>query len=202
MVLRVFLDSVSRTFRSAGHSFVMEGTTMTSTNEENATPVATSLIAISFTDPLLAQEASIAMIRLERRQSLKIDDMAIVNKTTDGRVHIHQTRDMSAGQGAATGGMWGALIGLAVAAPFVGAAVGAAAGGLFAKLRDIGIDDGQMRDLGDSLTDGQAALFVLLEDFQLAHLLAELRRFDGRVLHTTVDTEIAAQLEEALGYQI
>lgn len=201
MVLRGFLDSVSRTFRSTEHSSGMEGTTMTSTNEEDATPV-TSLIAVSFTDPLLAQEASIAMIRLERRQSLKIDDMAIVSKTTDGRVHIHQTRDMSAGQGAATGGMWGALVGLAVAAPFIGAAIGAAAGGLFAKLRDIGIDDVQMRDLGDSLADGQAALFVLLEDFQIAHLLAELRRFDGRLLHTTVDPEIEAQLQEALAYEI
>lgn len=183
----------------------MEGTTMTSpedqtTGVDNAVK-APELVAFRFADPLLAQEASIAMIRLERHQSISIDDLAIVNKT-DGRVHIHQTRDMNTGQGAATGGMWGALIGLAVAAPFIGAAIGAAAGGLFGKLRDIGINDNEMRDLGDSLTDGEAAMFVLLKDFQIAHLLAELRRFDGRLLHTTLDSATAAQLEEALAYQI
>ena len=185
----------------------MEGSLTTSEEDHFATnsdavAVVPELVAFRFDDPLLAQEASIAMIRLERHQSIDIDDLAIVNKTEDGHVHIHQTRDMSTTQGAATGGMWGALIGLAVAAPFIGAAIGAAAGGLFGKLRDIGINDNQMRDLGDSLADGEAALFVLLKDFQLAHLLAELRRFDGRILHTTVDPDIAAQLEEALAYQI
>lgn len=185
----------------------MEGNLTTSAEDHFATAIdagapAPELVAFRFADPLLAQEASIAMIRLERHQSIDIDDLAIVNKTEDGRIHIHQTRDMSTTQGAATGGMWGALIGLAVAAPFIGAAIGAAAGGLFGKLRDIGINDTQMRELGDSLSDGEAALFLLLKDYQLAHLLAELRRFDGRLLHTTVGPEVAAQLEEALAYQI
>ena len=175
---------------------------MSAEPEQTHPTVVPDLLAIRVDDALVAQEASIAMIRLERRGSLKIDDMAIVNKTPDNRVHIHQTRDMTTGQAAATGGLWGALIGLAVAAPFIGAAIGAAAGGLFTKLRDIGIDDDQMRNLGDQLNSGEAALFILIEDFQLAHLLAEFRRFEGRLLHSTFDSDHTSQIQEALAYQI
>ncbi|MEX1178306.1 MAG: DUF1269 domain-containing protein, partial [Nitriliruptor sp.] len=93
--------------------------------------------------PLRAQEALIAAMRMVGRGQLKLEDAAVVTRV-GGRVRIQQTRDVSASQGAVGGAWLGTLAGLFVAQPILGAALGAAAGGLFAKLRDHGIDDGEM----------------------------------------------------------
>ncbi|MBW3537214.1 MAG: DUF1269 domain-containing protein, partial [Actinobacteria bacterium] len=84
------------------------------------------------------------------------------------RVRIQQTRDVTASQGAVSGAWLGTLAGLFVAQPILGAALGAAAGGLFGKLRDHGIDDGEMKQLGEELQDGEAALFLLIESRRAA----------------------------------
>lgn len=155
------------------------------------------LLAIRFDEPLKAQELLIAALRLQKKGSIIIDDAAIVTNE-DGRVRIHQTKDMNTGQGAATGGWFGALAGLLFLQPLIGAALGAAIGGLWAKLRDIGIDDDQMRAMGESLHAGEGALFLLLQDAYPTHLARELQRFDGSILHSTFDSTDTESFETAL----
>ncbi len=159
-----------------------------------------SLVAIALDDPLLAQEGLLAAMRLVRRGHLQLEDAAIIAKDGE-RVRIQETQDTRPAQGAASGGWLGMLAGLFVGGPalLAGAAIGAAAGGIFAKLRDIGIQDEEMQRLGEELPDGHAALLLLVEDAHLFHARAELRRFHGRLLHTTCDEDTAASLEEALG---
>jgi uncharacterized membrane protein len=144
--------------------------------------------------PLRAQEALLAAMRLVGRGHLKLEDAAIVTRV-GGRVRIQQTRDVSPSQGAVGGAWLGTLAGLFVAAPLLGAALGATAGGLFAKLRDRGIDDGEMRRLGEELEDGEAALFLLVEECHQLRALHEVSRFPGRLLTTSVGPELAAEVE-------
>ena len=161
------------------------------------TAPSTRLLAVRFDDPLKAQELLIAMMRLQNRGSLRIDDAAIVTKA-DGRVRIHQTKDMNPAQGVATGTWFGVLAGLVFLQPLIGAAIGAALGGLWAKLRDIGIDDDAMKEMGDRLPDGDAALFLLLDDVYPTHLSIELARFDGSILHSTFDDSSTRGFTDAL----
>jgi uncharacterized membrane protein len=135
----------------------------------------------------------LAAMRMVGRQQLKLEDAAIVTRV-GGRVRIQQTRDVSPTQGAVGGAWLGTLAGLFVAAPLVGAALGAAAGGLFGKLRDHGIDDGEMRRLGEELADGEAALFLLVEECHKVRALHEVSRFPGRLLTTSVDPELASEV--------
>jgi uncharacterized membrane protein len=170
---------------------------MTASVSGSATTASTRLLAIRFDDPLKAQELLIAMMRLQNRGSLRIEDAAIVSRM-DGRVRIHQTRDLNPSQGVATGTWFGALAGLVFMQPLIGAAIGAALGGLWAKLRDIGIDDEEMREMGDRLADGDAALFLLLDDVYATHLSIELARFDGSIVHSTFDEDATRRFSEAL----
>lgn len=158
------------------------------------------LVAIAVDDPLLAQEGLLAAMRLVGRSHLKLEDAAIVVKEDGGRIRIQETRDTRPVQGAASGTWLGMLASLFVGpgALLVGAALGAAAGGIFAKLRDIGIQDEQMKQLGDDLPEGHAAVLLLVEDVHLFHALAELRRFHGRVLHSTCDEQTTERMVEAL----
>lgn len=155
------------------------------------------LWAFAFDGPLRAQEALLAALRMVGRGHLKLEDAAIVARV-GGRVRISQTKDVSAGQGAVSGTWLGTLAGLFVGQPLIGAAIGAALGGLFGKLRDIGIDDDEMKAMGERLADGQGALFLLVEECHQVRALHEVSRFPATVLATTADPEIADQVRDRL----
>jgi uncharacterized membrane protein len=147
--------------------------------------------------PLRAQEALLAAMRLVGRNHLVLEDAAIVTRIGP-RVRITQTRDISPGQGAVSGAWLGTIAGLFVAMPLVGAALGAAAGGLFGKLRDHGIDDDEMRRMGEDLADGEAALFLLIEDCHRARALHEVSRFPARLLASTAEPAVVETVRELL----
>lgn len=157
------------------------------------------LVALTFADPLYAQEALLAALRLKGKGHLDIDDAAIVSHAEGGRVRIQQTRDLNAADGAMSAGWWGLLAGLFVGQPLVGGALGAALGGLWGKLHDVGISDPEMKRLGETLAEGEAALFLLLRGGHRWHAMAEARRFPARILHTTLSAEAEAELTNNLG---
>jgi uncharacterized membrane protein len=157
------------------------------------------LWAFVFDSSLRAQEALLASMRLVARKQLTLEDAAIVAKVR-GKVRITQTKDVSPSQGAVGGAWIGILAGLFLGpgGPLVGGALGAAAGGLFAKLRDFGIDDDEMRRMGEDLADGEAALFLLVEDCHRMRALHEVSRFPGRLLVSTADPDLAEEVRGRL----
>jgi len=157
------------------------------------------LWAFAFDSALRAQEALLAAMRLVARKNLELEDAAIVARVR-GKVRITQTKDVSPSQGAVGGAWIGVLAGLFLGpgGPLVGGALGAAAGGLFAKLRDFGIDDDEMRRMGEELSEGEAALFVLIGDCHRMRALHEVSRFPARLLASTADPELVEQVREKL----
>ncbi|MBY5162200.1 DUF1269 domain-containing protein [Salsipaludibacter albus] len=160
--------------------------------------VTADLWAFRFADPVMAQEALLAAMRMQSHKRLKLDDAAIVVRDGRGRIRITQTREMSTVQGAMSGSWVGLLAGMFVpgGGALVGMAIGAAAGGLFAKLRDKGINDDEMKQWGEQLGDGEAALFLLVEDCHQMRVLHEASRFPATLLTSTGDPEFADKLRE------
>lgn len=155
------------------------------------------LWVFAFDGPLRAQEALLASLRMVSHGHLTVGDAAIVAKV-GGRVRVSQTRDVSTGQAAISGTWLGSLAGLFVGQPLLGAAIGAAIGGLFAKLHDIGIDDDQMRQMGESLAEGEAALFLLVTDCHPVRALHEVSRFQARLVATTAPADTADEVRGRL----
>jgi uncharacterized membrane protein len=127
-----------------------------------------------------AQEAMLAVTRLSARRHLELEDAAIVFLRR-GRVRLAQTRDINPAQGAISGAWLGTIAGLFAGLPLVGAALGAAAGGMYARLRDFGIDDRAMKEFGRTLEDDRAALFLLVRDCHRMRALHEVARFPARL---------------------
>ncbi len=163
-----------------------------------------TLIAVKVDEPLLAQELLLAFARLAKHDWVDIEDAAVVAKDSDGKIRLRQTRDVMPGQGAASGGWVGALIGI-IGGPLgvlAGGALGAAAGGLFAKLRDVGIDDDHMKEMGERLDRDSAALFILLNDYDVTAVAMELRRFEGEIFSSTAGDAITQRFRDELAYTL
>ena len=155
------------------------------------------LWVFSLDSPVRAQEAMLACARLAARKHLDLEDAAIVT-VRNGRVRIQQTRDVNPSQGALGGAWLGTLAGLFFGVPLVGAALGAAAGGVYARIRDLGIDDDEMRAFGAGLEGERAALFLLVRDCHRMRALHEVSRFPARLERTSADPDLAAQVRARL----
>lgn len=157
------------------------------------------LWAFAFRDPGLAQEALMAALRLTAKGQLELDDAVIVTKDERGRVRLVQTRETTPFQAAMTGSWIGLFAGLFIpGGPLIPIVLGAAAGGLFAKLRDKGINDDEMRGWGERLDNGSAALFLLVLDCHQARALHEVGRFEATVLTSTAPDDVVASVGERL----
>ena len=144
-----------------------------------------------------AQEAMLAATRLTRRRHLDLEDAAIVTLRR-GRVRLLQTRDINPSQGAVGGAWLGTIAGLFAGLPLVGAALGAAAGGMYARLRDFGIDDGEMKAFGNTLEGDRAALFLLVRDCHRMRALHEVSRFPARLERSSADADLVATVRARL----
>lgn len=157
------------------------------------------LWAFAFREAALSQEALMAALRLTAKGHLKLDDAVIVTKDDRGKVRLMQTRETTPFQAALSGSWLGLFAGLFVpGGPLIPMALGAAAGGLFAKLRDKGINDDEMRSWGERLDDGSAALFLLVEDCHQVRVLHEVGRFEATVLTSTASPALVATVRERL----
>ncbi len=89
-------------------------------------------------------------------------DVAVINKDDDGKVHIKK-HEKPTQHGAWTGAGVGAVLGILFPPSILAtAAVGAATGGLIGHLAR-GMSRGDMKDVGDLLDEGRAALIVVGE---------------------------------------
>lgn len=155
------------------------------------------LIAIAYDDEFKAEEVRLTLIKLQKEYLLELEDAAVVVKNKEGKIQLKQAVNLTAA-GAASGSFWGILIGVLFLNPLLGAAVGAASGAIGGALTDIGVDDKFMKELGETLTPGTSALFVLVKKVTPDKVLAEVAPYGGKVLRTSLSQAEENQLREVL----
>jgi uncharacterized membrane protein len=155
------------------------------------------LIAIAYPDKETAETVRARLMQLMTEHAIELADAVVVDRNDDGKVKLHQLRSPAA-TGAAGGALWGGLIGLLFLAPLLGAAVGAAAGGAAGAVTDVGINDRFMKDLGQKLRRGGAALIVLVRKVTADKVLPQIASYGGEVIQTSLDNESEERLREAL----
>ena len=155
-----------------------------------------NLVAIAYDDVDQAQQVTQTLGELMKEHSIELEDAVIVEHRANGKIKLHQPS--MAGLGAASGALWGGLIGLIFFMPLLGAAIGAASGGAAGALSDQGIDDDFMKELGDKLPQGGAAVFVLVREATTDKVLPEISKFGGHVIQSSLSNEQEMALQEAL----
>ena len=157
------------------------------------------LIVVGFKDEFKADEVMSELRRLQSQYLVDLEDAAVVIRNQEGKVKIKQAQELVV-SGAIGGGYWGLLLGVIFFNPIF-ALLGAGAGALSGALSDIGINDDFMRDLGSTIEPGTSAIFVLIRKSTPDRVLADLSKFEGKVLRTSLSKEDEAKLQAALTKQ-
>ncbi len=157
------------------------------------------LIVVSFPDETTAFELRAELAKLQREYLLDVEDIVVATRGEDGKVRLHQAVDLTLA-GAASGSFWGLLVGVLFLNPLLGVAAGAGAGALAGALSDVGINDAFIKEVGETLTPGSSAVFVLLRKVTGDKVLERLSAFagKGKVLQSSLTEEQEAKLRSAL----
>ena len=153
------------------------------------------LVAIAYPNLETAREVAQNVGQAQKAHLIELDDMVIAEHRNDGKLKLHQPS--LAGVGAAGGALWGGLIGLIFLMPLFGMAIGAASGAAAGALTDAGVDDKFMKELGEQLTPGSAAVIALIRRVTMDKVLEGIQ-IPGRVIQTSLDNEAEERLTEAL----
>jgi uncharacterized membrane protein len=153
------------------------------------------LVAIAYDDLPTAHQVASNLGEAVKGHDIEVDDVVIVERKGDGKVKLHQPS--LAGAGAASGALWGGLIGLIFFMPLFGMAIGAAAGGAAGAVSDYGIDDKFMKELGEQLEPGGAAVLLLVRQASEDKILPNIK-VEGRIIQTSLDDDAEQRLAEAL----
>jgi uncharacterized membrane protein len=150
------------------------------------TPFTVKFVAVAF-DTAADAEAALPTVRaLEHEHHLSVRDAAVVICTASGRIELQQTKEVAAGEAIVGGGTAGLVAGLLLGVPVGGALLGLAGGTLFG-LRDTGIPDDRLRELGRDLQPGHAVLCVLVDPAGIDRTRAALSRY-GAVFEAEVSS--------------
>jgi len=126
-------------------------------------------------------------------------DDALVTRDEDGKVHVHDTEKPTE-NGIAAGAIAGAIVGL-VFPPFLlaDAAIGALAGGVFEHLRN-GLPHKDLKEIGQTLQDGTAAVVVVAES-RIDQALANAERRAAKTIEKQVNVD-AKEFDKELNASI
>jgi uncharacterized membrane protein len=156
-----------------------------------------NLVAVAYPDEGTATEVAQTLIELQKEHSIQLDDLVVAVRRPDGKIKLKQSFS-PAGTGAAGGALWGGLIGLVFFMPLLGMAIGGATGAATGKMTDVGVDDKFMKELGDKLEPGSAAVFVLVRQSTPDKVLPRVSQYGGHVIHSSLSEEAEETLDEAL----
>ena len=163
------------------------------------------LIVIVYPSEEKAEEVRRKLLEMQKEYLIELEDAVIATRTPEGHVRLNQLVSSTA-IGALSGSLWGLLVGALLLMPVVGpaagavagAAIGAASGAVGGALTDLGIDDDFMKQLGEQLQPGNAALFLLVRKMTTDKVLAALKGTGGTLLKTSLDESKEQALREAL----
>ncbi|GAA1247799.1 DUF1269 domain-containing protein [Kitasatospora nipponensis] len=156
-----------------------------------------NLFAIAYPDLATAQKVRDETIGLQKQQLIDLEDIVVVERRDDGKIKLHQAGSTT-GLAAASGALWGGVIGLLFFMPFLGAAIGGATGAAVGSSTDLGVDDDFMRRVGEHLQPGNAAVFLLVRSATADKVVPALARFGGEIIQTSLSTEAEEHLREML----
>jgi uncharacterized membrane protein len=177
------------------------------------------LIVVGFKNQMYrASEVLNELLSMNDDWAVDLHDAVAVYRDFNGKLRVDQSYQMTTGQGAALGGVWGMLIGATLAIPFTGGASAAAAAGAIAAgaaggtalgagvgamdaeswKDEFGIPEDFVQQVSVLVQPGDSAIYAILRVGNPDIVAAQFKGYGGAILRTTLSPEQQAQVEKVL----
>lgn len=156
------------------------------------------LIIIGYDDQDSAKKAYDQVLTLQRDFVVNLNGLALVSVDADGKKHV-ETPSRIVGVSAASGALWGAVLGILFLVPGVGMLLGGALGALMGKLSRSGINDQFKTRVEGLLTPGKTAVVLMASKLTEDKFASAMKPFGGTVLQTSLSDEDEKELADELG---
>jgi uncharacterized membrane protein len=178
------------------------------------------LIVVGFKkDMYRASEVLNDLQQLNDDWVVDLHDAVAVYRDYNGKLRVDQSYQMTTGEGAAWGGLWGLLIGATLAIPFTAGASAAAAGTALATgaisgtalgagfgamdaeswKDEFGIPDEFVQRVGAMIQPGDSAIYAILRVGDPNVVAEKFRGYGGTILRTTLNPDQQAKVEKVIG---
>ena len=177
------------------------------------------LIVVGFKkDMYRASDVLNQLQRMNEDWAVDLHDAVAVYRDHNGKLRVDQSFQMTTGEGAGWGGLWGSLIGATLAVPFTGGASGAAVAGALAAgalgggalgaswgaldaswwKDEFGIPDEFVKQIGAMVQPGDSAVYALLRTANPDKVAQAFRGYGGTILSTTLNRDQENKVENVL----
>ncbi len=177
------------------------------------------LVTIAYSHVDSAVQARERLLSLQQEHSVQFADLALVERRGDGGITVHPTHHRASTY-AAEGAVAGALLGLVAFGPIIGIALaaagvasaavgatvlgtgtatlaGAGVGAALGEENPNSLDLDFVKELGEHLPAGGAALFLLLTT-DIDEVVAAIAPYGGHVIRTTLSAEEEQRIQAAI----
>jgi uncharacterized membrane protein len=154
------------------------------------------VVIATFEDEATAADALHVLQEAHQEEQLKYIAYAVVRRDAENRLHVKETGDPGGVSGAVSGGALGLAVGLLAGPVGLAAIAGAVFGGLAMKWIDSGVKNEKIREAGERLKAGMAALVVLAEEGSENLIAEKLALNSGTVVSATLAEEDTAAIPE------
>ena len=177
------------------------------------------LIVVGFKNQMYrASEVLNELLAMNDDWVVDLHDAVAVYRDFNGKLRVDQSYQMTTGQGAAWGGLWGLLIGATLAIPFTGGASAAAAAGAIAAgaaggtalgagfgaadaeswKDEFGIPEDFVQQVSVLIQPGDSAIYAILRVGNPDIVADQFRGYGGTILRTTLSRDQQAKVEKVL----
>ncbi len=181
--------------------------------------IVAELIVVGFKkDMYRASQVLNQLLALNDDWVVDLHDAVAVYRDYNGKLRVDQSYQMTTGDGAALGGLWGLLIGATLAIPFTAGASAAAAAGAMAAgaiggtalgaglgaadasswKEEFGIPDEFVQRVGTLIQPGDSAIYAILRTADPDIVADQFRGYGGTILRTTLNPDQQAKVEKVL----
>jgi uncharacterized membrane protein len=137
---------------------------------------------------------------MHRAANIDLVDVAMVTKSEDGKLHVKESRELTAGKGARRGAIILGIFGLIYPPSFIASVIaGGGIGAIAGRIRDTGIKKAEMRKVTDKLEPGMAAVVVLANEASQKMIVDTLDELGGQVESHQLGGETAADVAALAG---
>lgn len=148
-----------------------------------------------FDETSVAEDVLNEVRTLERDKTIAVIDAAMITKSTDGKLLISETKELTTRKGARRGAVIAGVIALAFPPSLIASVVaGAGIGALIGKVRDSGIKTNQFQRIADQLNQGDSGVLVLVQDSSKGPIIESIRSHDGELLMTDLGQDTSADV--------